>query len=391
MKPVELRHQASQGNLGAVAALLTQALSHKGVSVAARAEDCTLVVTLRANPLPDAATCLILLGRELLTWPPIVWQLLRVEAKSPSSDILWGQQFDLTNPATLPGLAQVRLITPPTAKYSPVIVAPPPVELIIPVQEMDTQAWQSVGIGAGLALALVLFAPLTFLFSPLITLIHELGHAVTAWLFGYPAIPAFDFLYGGGVTLHGDRWPILLWLIYGGLAGGAWWYRRNRLTLMVLGGFTVIYSWFALSGMHQALFVAMGHGFELIFAGIFLYRALSGFGCRYSFERPLYGMLGFFIVFYDLRFAWRLIFDPVEQAIYREGKGGILDHDFVRLSQEYVHLDLAITVGLFWWLVLLLPVAIYFIYRYRQLMRFGFARLFLWRSDQNLESDAPLL
>src|SRR5687768_18499769 len=57
-------------------------------------------------------------------------------------------------------------------------------------------------LGKGLAAAVIVYAiPFTrFVFSALITLFHELGHAIVGWLLGHPGIPAFDFVYGGGFT-----------------------------------------------------------------------------------------------------------------------------------------------------------------------------------------------
>src|SRR6185436_11151598 len=58
-------------------------------------------------------------------------------------------------------------------------------------------------VASGLALALIVYVVplLRFVFHTLITLVHEHGHTISAWSFGIPAIPAFDFVYGGGVTL----------------------------------------------------------------------------------------------------------------------------------------------------------------------------------------------
>src|SRR5258705_7805858 len=65
---------------------------------------------------------------------------------------------------------------------------------------LSRDAWRALGIGAVLAVVLTLIPFTRILFQPLITIVHELGHAVVAWMFGYPAVPAFDFSYGGGVT-----------------------------------------------------------------------------------------------------------------------------------------------------------------------------------------------
>src|SRR5688500_2816830 len=70
-------------------------------------------------------------------------------------------------------------------------------------------------MGFGLAAAIVVyFVPLTrMMFSALVTLFHELGHAVVGWLFGYPSIPAFDFVYGGGITHMGNFQKPIAYLV----------------------------------------------------------------------------------------------------------------------------------------------------------------------------------
>jgi hypothetical protein len=30
---------------------------------------------------------------------------------------------------------------------------------------------------------------------------HEIGHTVTAWFYGYPTVPMFDFEHGGGLAV----------------------------------------------------------------------------------------------------------------------------------------------------------------------------------------------
>jgi len=50
------------------------------------------------------------------------------------------------------------------------------------------------------------------------TLFHEFGHAVTAWLFGYVAIPRLDLVNGGGVT-HLISRPFLLGVLAIGFVG----------------------------------------------------------------------------------------------------------------------------------------------------------------------------
>ena len=46
-----------------------------------------------------------------------------------------------------------------------------------------------------------------------VVLAHELGHTLAGWAFGRPSLPAFDFVYGGGVTATMDASKALLLLI----------------------------------------------------------------------------------------------------------------------------------------------------------------------------------
>ncbi|MDG2991399.1 hypothetical protein L3556_10725 [Candidatus Synechococcus calcipolaris G9] len=391
----QLRRAAAQGDLAAITLLLNRSLEPQHTQVTARIQGHCLHLRLDATKLPTAAICVTLLARELKAWslqPAFTAMIDGYEnlAKEPQ----WSEQLDLTSRSKLESIAQGfhRPHASALPQESPLPAARSPQyldiasieqrreEFGIPVQAIDRLGWQTMGAGLFLALLLLASEQVTFLFSPLITLIHELGHAATAWFFGYPAIPAFDFMYGGGVTVHGDRVPLILWLVYGGIAFLFYVYRRNRLTLTVLLITTIFYTWWAIGSTHEMLFVAMGHGFEIIFSGIFLYRGLSGYGCRYPIERPLYGMIGFFTVLYNLRFAWRLQFDQVQRQMYLYGKGSI-DHDFVRLARDFFQTDLSTVAAVFWWLMILTPVFIFILYRYRQLMLFVFARLFLTRSD----------
>jgi len=357
-----LRQAAAMGDLGAVQTLLTQALAPKGVQVEVQHKSQCLYLALRCPAPVPAAIALTLLSRELVQWPTYPTFSAIVSAYHQDA-LLWETSLDLTSCSRLQKVAQGDLLRTASPQPSP---APPLAvsKVSLPRQDPTSNDWQVVVAGIGLALLVLSSEQVTFLLSPLITLVHELGHAFTAWLFGYPAIPAFDFRYGGGVTLHGDRVGFLVVLLYAGLAGLAYYCRHHRPLLIALGVLTAIYTLFALSPIHEMLFVAMGHGFELLFAMIFLYRALSGWGCRYAIERPLYAMLGFFIVLFNMRFAWQLQFNDVFRELYLMGKGGI-DHDLVRLARDFFHTDLATVVGLYGFLVILAPVVPFVLYRYR--------------------------
>lgn len=93
----------------------------------------------------------------------------------------------------------------------------------------------------------------------------------------------------------------------------------------------------------------MGHGGELVFGALFLYRGLTAWGCKIPAERPLYAFLGLYILFHDLGFAWSLMRDPYARLEYQGGKGG-LDNDFVTAAST-MSLSLAGLARLFLLLV----------------------------------------
>ncbi len=68
-----------------------------------------------------------------------------------------------------------------------------------------------------------------------------MGHAIFGWIFGYPSLPAFDLIWGGGVTVHVDRSTALLLLVYALLVGLIVVYRRNKATVAVIGVIIVVH------------------------------------------------------------------------------------------------------------------------------------------------------
>ena len=363
------------GNSETMAALLNQALAHKQITAQVRLSINCLHLTLTGRQVPDQRTAVILACREIRGW-----SLERIEVIK-----ITGQVEAATEPAWVQGIALSPLVDAPltldqavkgqfgsgenTAARRSAVSTTQQQQPQTWVQPIDREGWKSIGAGLLLATLLLFSGQLTFLFSPFLTLVHELGHTVFAWLFGYPAIPAFDFMHGGGITFYmTERVALLLAVIYCGFGYLFYRYWHNPLTARCLLGGGAVYTLCAFTQLQQILISAMGHGFELLFAGIFLYRAISGFGCRYSIERPLYGMLGFFTVFYDIRFAHGLMFDPVARRVYEQGKGGVLDNDFVHLASQHFRVDLSVVAALFLICCLVTPAVVLGIYRYRRIV-----------------------
>ncbi|HYS54867.1 MAG TPA: hypothetical protein VER58_14005 [Thermoanaerobaculia bacterium] len=196
-----------------------------------------------------------------------------------------------------------------------------------------------LGIGLVLAIIANVIPFVRFVLSAIITLFHELGHAVMGWLLGMPAVPAFDFVYGGGITPHSRFQIALALLIAGGFGYAMWIFRGNRTTLTLIGVVFLIWLFFVSSDWRREFaFGAAGHLSEFILAGILFYQALSGVGWRIpEIERPLGAFVAFFVQINSMLFAWRLMHDPDFVAWYRQGKGGMLMNDL-----EGIALDLHI-------------------------------------------------
>ena len=225
---------------------------------------------------------------------------------------------------------------PPAAADAPAAMAAPAWSLRDPAPPpppetlgITHEGWKAAGIGFVMACALTWFPLVKFLLHPLSTLVHEIGHTVAFWLFGYSAVPAFDFGEGGGVTMSDHERSGLIvaaWIL--GLAALAWWQRERKAALAAIGGVAVLYFLMYNSrGEHLAINLG-GHGGEILFSAVFLYRALTGWGVKVELERPLYAFIGFMILFSTAGLGFMLLGNSVDKAWYLQGKRGI-DNDLV--------------------------------------------------------------
>jgi hypothetical protein len=232
------------------------------------------------------------------------------------------------------------------------------------VHRLDGQTWAVLGAGAALT-ALVLALPWPrFALSYLTTLIHEFGHALVGWAFGYPSVPRFDFTYGGGVTTMQGRSTLILGIVYVLLGLAVVSYRRNRPTLIALAAGLGLFALCAHTDLHRVIILFMGHGMELVIAAVFLYRALSASAVVHALERPLYAMCGFFILASDLHFGWRLMTSPAARRAYGAAKGGGHWMDFDRIAR-HLHVGLPTIAFVFLACCLLAALIAFLIYRYQ--------------------------
>lgn len=224
---------------------------------------------------------------------------------------------------------------------------------------IDYGGWIAMAAGALLAATAAVTAWLAYPLGFIATLVHELGHSVGGWLFGYPSVPSFDFAYGGGVTLQQQR---LWWLVLLVAVMFAWYmfsYRRNRLSLSLLLLGAVLYLLFAFTPAHGGVVLAMGHTAELFFAGYLLYLALGGLKAGSEYIRSAYAFLGFFIIFDNMRFSYLLAFDEAQRNHYETVNAIGFQMDLSRLADYYLNMSVSNVALLFLILCMLTPALSY--------------------------------
>lgn len=222
---------------------------------------------------------------------------------------------------------------------------------------IDRDGWLALAIGMFIAALAISSSWLTYFIGLFSTMVHELGHTVAGWFFGYPSIPSFDFLYGGGITIQHDR----IWMLAGIIVCLLCWYifkfRRNIILAMMLAGGLLLYLAAALTSAHQAIILAMGHGFELIAAGMIFYRAIGS--KRRLLIRSFYAFVGLFMLMDNIRFSYLIVFSSVHRHEYEAGAGVGYQMDFSRLADIYLHVDVATIALVFLLSCLITPVVSY--------------------------------
>ncbi len=233
-------------------------------------------------------------------------------------------------------------------------------------QGIDKTGWISLGAGFLLALAVFFLPFLNRLFHYLLVLLHEFGHAFWGWLFGYFCVPAFTGQYGGGVTSINDNQNILIIIgVYFIFAFFFYLNRNNIKGILVLCALTLVYSLCAFTHVHNLIVIFMGHGSELIFAGIFFYRAISGRSIVKGAEQPLYAFAGFYIEFNNIKFAWKVIRNPVDRIMYDTDALAGHANDFSVIAKDYLHIRLETVFIFFLCCTALPPILAFLMHRYR--------------------------
>ncbi len=360
MNEPELIKLANQGEVWAISALLTQAFADREISVKVSLQLNCLRILLESDRVPESEPAIALIREKMQDLRGDRIQSMQILGRvSEVNQTIWTETLTLAS-------------TAPIHPY-------PAQQVLNPQSRSLPRSIDSKGLGAlltGLILAILLMiSPLRVLFHGFLILVHELGHAATHWLFGRPAIPSVNLAYGGGVTLVFGQSVAVICLVYLAIAFLVYYCRPYRFVLVLLGIFTSIYSFCLSNSTNLMLSTFMGHGMELVAIAICLYLSISGYFCRFAGDRSIYSMLGFFTLFADFEFSWKLTHDPDYREMYEGGIGGVIDNDFVILARDYFNVDLSAIATTFLFGCILIPLIVFLVFRYEFWLRKRLDRL----------------
>jgi len=172
--------------------------------------------------------------------------------------------------------------------------------------------------------------------SYMLIFFHEIGHTVFMWLFGYPAIPQFDFEHGGGFASRFARsWTVLAIVWAGAAALAVQLYRSMHYRLLAaLGVATVLHVLFALTRLHDVLISFMGHGTEILIGAFCMLRAFwnTTEKSRGAAERWLNMVFGIFAMIHNMVMTAGLMLSDISRSAYALQKGGHLQGDLDRIA-----------------------------------------------------------
>jgi hypothetical protein len=189
-------------------------------------------------------------------------------------------------------------------------------------------------------------------------LAHEMGHSLTAWLFGIPAVPTLS-PGGHALSLEGERVLPLSIALWGGAVFAAWRLVPGARGRFIAAGLALgLYPLCAFGTTSAALRLVGGHVGELVFAGICLTRAVSGGFTETRVERLLYAVVGWFLVGKNVLLTGGLFFSDAARAHYAGNGSYGVTNDYIRLANDVLGLPLAaVALGMTLVALAVVPIA----------------------------------
>jgi hypothetical protein len=231
-----------------------------------------------------------------------------------------------------------------------------------PVETRDSigassEPWIYLAIGLATAPIFAWTPLLKYMGWFLASLVHEMGHASFAWLCGMPAVPAIS-LDGHAAAVHSEQSLFLVALIAFGLGAGAWRLFTGRTRWIALAMLALIYPAIALTSAKDLLHLLAGHGAELAFATLCLWKTLDGGFTDSKLERGLYGTVGWFLLGKNVLLCFGLMHSAEARAEYDENGSFGFTNDYLRVAHEVLGCSLErVALGMLIAGLLVLPAA----------------------------------
>ncbi len=218
-------------------------------------------------------------------------------------------------------------------------VAPAPAPAPASERDVEREApstrepWLFLGLGLVLAPVFQLTPMLGFMGWFLASLAHEMGHSALAWACGMPCIPAIS-PEGHAAAVHGEQMPFLAGMLV--LAVVQFLARRLHGTrrIVAIAVFVAAYGLLAFTPLRELAFLLAGHGGELAFATLCLWKALDGGFTQSRAERLAYSVLGWFLAGKNLLLFAGLATRASSRAHYAENGSFGLTNDLIRVAEE---------------------------------------------------------
>jgi len=201
------------------------------------------------------------------------------------------------------------------------------------LQDRQAISWIYLGIGAVTAPIFALTPLLGYMGWFLRSLVHEMGHCAVGWFFGMAAIPAIS-LEGHAAAVHSEPSRFFAVLVWGALVGAAWRWLQGRARWIAMGVVAVLYPALAFTQARDVLQVLAGHGGELAFATLCLWKTLDGGFTESRLERGLYGTVGWYLLGSNLVLCLGLVASPASRQEYSENGSFGLTNDMIRVADE---------------------------------------------------------
>jgi hypothetical protein len=215
------------------------------------------------------------------------------------------------------------------------------------------EPWFYFGIGLVTAPVFALTPMLGYMGWFLASLVHEMGHAAIAWFFGMPAIPAIS-MDGHAAAVHSEQQVMLALLVSAGLALAAWRWLAGPWRWVGVALALVLHPLLAFTGAKDLLHLLAGHGAEMVFATLCLWKALDGGFTSSRLERALYGTVGWYLVGKNAFLCFGLLTSSAARAAYDENGSFGFTNDYLRVAHEVVGCRLETVAAL----MLILAVAV---------------------------------